>query len=168
MRLPRWIGTVVLHALQNRVSSRRPPDVFVGGEVNPYLLRWHVIPRNQWFNVYLHRFLRSDDDRALHDHPAANLSWLLSGSYIEVVPVMRRHFTLLLDSLVRSPGQLLARAAKSPHRIVVPPHVGPVWTLFVSGPKRREWGFLCPAGWRPWHQFLGARDYNSGEGPGCD
>ena len=51
------------------IATKRHPDFIVGGKDNPYLLRWFVIPRNPVFNIYLHRFLRSDDDRALHDHP---------------------------------------------------------------------------------------------------
>lgn len=62
-----------MRAILNWVSNR-PPDVVIGGFQNPYLLRWYVIPRNPVFNVYVHLFLRSDDDRALHDHPWANLS----------------------------------------------------------------------------------------------
>lgn len=63
--------------------TRRAPDFVIGGAERPYLLRWFVIPRNKVFNVYLHQFLRSDDDRALHDHPWVNLSILLRGGYIE-------------------------------------------------------------------------------------
>src|SRR3546814_8204117 len=44
--------------------SLRKPDITIGGEDNPYLRRWYIIPRNRWFNVYLHEFLRDDDDRA--------------------------------------------------------------------------------------------------------
>ena len=40
----------------------RQPDFVVGKPEDPYLLRWWVIPRNKRFNVYLHKFLRSDDD----------------------------------------------------------------------------------------------------------
>ena len=29
----------------------------------PYLDRWPLIPRNRWFNVYLHRFWTGDDTR---------------------------------------------------------------------------------------------------------
>ena len=58
----------------------RTPDLVIGGWDDPYLLRWWLIPRNRWFNVYLHLFLRSDDDRALHDHPWFNLSFLLEGA----------------------------------------------------------------------------------------
>lgn len=69
-----------------RIADSRPPDVVIGGEATPYTRRWWVIPRNRWFNVYLHHFLQSDDDRALHDHPWWNASLLLSGSYREHVP----------------------------------------------------------------------------------
>ncbi len=42
----------------------RKPDFIIGGPENPYLLRWYLIPQNRFFNVYLHKILRSDDDRA--------------------------------------------------------------------------------------------------------
>ena len=40
-------------------------DLVVGGDADPYLRRWWLIPRNRIFNVYLHHFMRSDDDRVL-------------------------------------------------------------------------------------------------------
>ncbi len=43
----------------------RKPDFTVigqGTEEVPYLQRWWVIPRNRWFNIYLHKFQHSDDD----------------------------------------------------------------------------------------------------------
>jgi hypothetical protein len=64
----------------------REPDCVIGPPDNPYLRRWWLIPRNRWFNLYLHNILRDDDDRALHDHPWANLSILLRGAYREVTP----------------------------------------------------------------------------------
>lgn len=70
-----------------RRAERRGPDFVIGGHERPYLLRWRLLPRNPVFNVYLHQFLRSDDDRALHDHPwLFNVSLLLRGPYIEWVP----------------------------------------------------------------------------------
>ena len=44
----------------------RAPDFVIGAD---YLRRWWVIPRNDSQNVYLHDIRKSDDDRALHDHP---------------------------------------------------------------------------------------------------
>ena len=135
----------------------RKPDMVIGGRERPYLLRWYVIPRNPVFNVYLHQFLRSDDDRALHDHPWMNLSVLLKGRYREHTQGGHRDFKA---------GQFRFRwTGRIAHRIELT-H-GPVWTLFVTGPRYRQWGFLCPQGWRHWKDFVSMND--SGQvGPGCD
>lgn len=58
-------------------------DGIDGGERRPYLTRWHLIPRNRWFNLYLHKFVHGDDERALHDHPWPSASLILGGRYIE-------------------------------------------------------------------------------------
>lgn len=135
----------------------RAPDFIIGPHDAPYLRRWWVIPRNRFFNIYLHQILKSDDDRALHDHPWVNVSILLRGSYREVTP--RGEF-------VRKAGSLVFRRAKASHRLVVDSGKC-VWTLFVTGPVIREWGFHCPNGWRHWKQFVNERD--SGQvGRGCD
>ena len=64
----------------------RKPDFIIGPKDAPYLRRWWIIPRNRLFNIYLHQILRSDDDRALHDHPWINCSIILKGRYMEVTP----------------------------------------------------------------------------------
>jgi hypothetical protein len=144
------------------VIFKRPPDFIVGTAEYPYLLRWWVIPRNKWFNIYLHKFIRSDDDRALHDHRAHNLSIILRGGYFEYFakgphPHIPRH---------RGVGYVVFRRAATAHRIeLLPGQVA--WTLFVTGPHIREWGFHCPKGWMPWQQFT--KPDSPGEiGPGCD
>ena len=135
----------------------RKPDVVIGGSDNPYMLRWWLIPRNRWFNVYLHHFLRSDDDRALHDHPWVSLGVILTGEYLEHLQgglaKRRRRFVPVF------------RMAKHAHRIELT-H-GPVWTLFITGPKVRSWGFHCPQGWRHWRIFTsGPRGETIGRGCG--
>jgi hypothetical protein len=35
------------------------------------------------FDIYLHQFLKSDDNQALHDHPAASVAIVLRGKYTE-------------------------------------------------------------------------------------
>lgn len=72
----------VAEALIN-LSLGREPDFIIGGAADPYVRRWWLIPRNPVLNVYLHEFLRSDDDLALHDHPWWNASLLLWGTYTE-------------------------------------------------------------------------------------
>jgi hypothetical protein len=44
-------------------SATKDPSFVVGGHVDPYLYRWYLIPRNKFLNIYLHKFLRSDDDQ---------------------------------------------------------------------------------------------------------
>ncbi|WP_458760527.1 hypothetical protein ACSVBT_06965 [Afipia sp. TerB] len=144
-----------------RIADRRPPDFIVGGKEDPYLMRWWIIPRNRFFNIYLHHFLRSDDDRALHDHPWWNLSVLLRGEYTEhTIAAGGVH-----QAVIRRAGQFKFRGAKSAHRIEL--HNGPCWTLFLTGPTLRTWGFHCPRGWRPWKEFVSERD-NGSIGRGCD
>lgn len=71
-------------------------------------------------------------------------------------------------SLWRPAGTLILRKPTQPHRVVIPggPQA-PVWSLFVTGPRVREWGFWCPRGWRHWRQFTDARDAGK-VGRGCE
>ena len=155
-------------SLRRRVAERRAPDITIGGETNPYLRRWYLLPRNRACNLYLHQFLRSDDDRALHDHPWANLSILLDGAYVEVVAT--RGGTTV--GRRRDAGCLVARGPRRAHRVAL--FAGedgvprPVWTLFATGPKLRAWGFWCPGrGWVHWRDFT-AGPRGETVGRGCD
>ena len=42
--------------------------LIVNCDRDPYLFRWFVI-RTETLGVFVHKFVRSDEDRALHDHP---------------------------------------------------------------------------------------------------
>ena len=143
--------------------TRRPPSFIIGGPDRPYLRRWWLIPRNPLFNVYLHQFLRSDDDRALHDHPWANMSLLLQGQYVEHTiaagGVHRRELLVAGATRVRPSG-------KYAHRVELVD--GPCWSLFITGPRYRSWGFHCPDhGWVHWKRFTAGDD--AGQiGRGCD
>ncbi len=150
------------------LASRRPPDFVIGGFERPYLRRWWLTPwsglyrdipderKTSWQRfvgrlpgIYLHEFLRSDDDRALHDHPWANLSILLRGCYIEHTiaagGVHRRELLGEGDWKLRLSG-------RHAHRVEL---IGAqCWTLFITGPRYREWGFHCPeTGWVHWRTF---------------
>jgi hypothetical protein len=142
---------------------RRSPDFVIGSEDFPYMLRWFVIPRNPVFNIYLHLFLRSDDDRALHDHPWINCSILLQGEYTE----HRINQGGINIRTLRKQGDWCIRwSGKIAHRIELTD--GPCWTLFITGPRYREWGFHCPEqGWISWKQFT-AKDNYGKIGKGCD
>ncbi len=159
----------------------RSPDVIIGSRDNPYLLRWHVIPRNRFFNIYLHKFLRDDDDRALHDHPWPSCSIILKGGYIEHLPAgiqkIRRCFIPYFRQARQAHRIELIRSfwCVSDSRVARPDNTSPAlstWSLFITGPKMREWGFHCPKGWVHWRVFCSPHDTTVNEpgllGRGCE
>lgn len=146
-----------LFARLRRVADSRVPDFVVGSRQEPYLRRWHLIPRNRLLNVYLHEFQGSDPHGLLHDHPYASLSFILRGHYAEV---MRE------ETRIRWAGDILFRRAKTPHRIDLPMIRGRApercWSLFITGPRTREWGFYLSGGWLHHEQFLRIRNILKG------
>ena len=133
----------------------REPDFKIGPPDDPYMLRWWLIPRNEAFNVYYHRILHDDDDRALHDHPWPSFSVMMTGAIREITPEGPR---ILLK------GDCIYRGPDMAHRLELV-RGEPAETLFITGPRVREWGFHCPKGWVQWRDFVGE---NIGEvGRGC-
>jgi hypothetical protein len=131
----------------------------IGTDDDPYLKRWFILPHNKWFNIYLHKFCRSDDDRALHDHPWVNMSLLIRGSYLEHM----QDGSIVL----RSPWWPVFRKAEAAHRVELIA-MQPVWTIFVTGRHRRSWGFHCPKGWVHWETFCEVRPGGNAVGKGCE
>lgn len=127
-----------------KLIAGQPHQVIPNRFGGPYLRRWYLIPRNSCVNVYLHHFLSSDDDRALHDHPWWFLSLILRGSYDEITEGGTRR---------RRTGSVAFRRAEHRHRVELPttPGLGaawngpelPCWTLIVTGRRSRAWGFWC-------------------------
>ena len=128
-----------INKIKSFFTVKRPPDF----QVEDYLDRWWIIPRNKYFNIYLHKFIASDDDRAFHDHPWYSVSFLLSGEITEHsynrVRFIPRFFPVF-------------RSAKFAHRLEVVKC--PVWTLFMTGPNMRNWGFYAPEGWMFWQKYI--------------
>lgn len=152
-RVGEWVRSVALSLVARAIE--REPDFVIGSPNSPYLRRWWVLPRNPIFNIYVHEILRSDDDRALHDHPWINVSILAVGSYTEVTPKGR---------FLRMAGSVIWRMPSASHRLEV--NGSPCWTVFVTGPRVRNWGFHCPRGWVPWQRFTSPE--NKGQvGRGC-
>jgi hypothetical protein len=145
-----------------RVLISGKPHFYIGGDVRPYMLRWYLIPRNRWLNIYLHKFVRDDDDRALHDHPWSFVSIILWGQYTEITEVGSA-------GSVRGFLDVAYRPADHRHRVVLDQKDGrpvPCWTLVFTGSKTRTWGFWCPKGFVPWNEFV-ASDDPGAVGPGC-
>ena len=148
-----------------RVMRSREPDVVIGNYSDPYVLRWFIIPRNHIFCIYLHHFIKGDEDDALHDHVSDNFSIILETGYWEEFAWGWR---------LRLPGRVYFRLAGTGHRIhMCQSHgyeMGPhgkntATTIFIKLPYRRNWGFHCPKGWIPWQKIVGTGHY--GSRPGC-
>lgn len=138
----------------------RAPDFVIGPPDRPYLLRWWIIPRNRLFNIYLHKILRDDDDRALHDHPWWNLSIILKGCYREIRTGYNK---------IHRRGSIVLRRPTCAHRLELVTERGGInycWSLFITGPVQRTWGFHCPQGWVPWREFVDQTDTGN-VGRGC-
>ncbi len=157
---------------------KREPDLTIGSVDDPYLLRWFMLPKNKLFNVYLHKFMRSDDDRALHDHPwMFNVSILLTGSYTEQKPAHPKEWPHNLErqSLRRKRFIPYIRWGKAPHRVELDGFLLkaeyraeiPVWTIFITGPRVRDWGFYCRKGWVWWRDYTSNTPGRSEVGKGC-
>jgi hypothetical protein len=117
----------------------RKPDAIIRKN---YLARWHLIKRNKYLNIYLHKFTGSDDV-ILHDHPWWSVSFSLKGELNEHTFNKTRIIPRFLPIL---------RSAKTAHRLEL--IQGPAWTLFITGPKIRKWGFYHPTiGWMPWDKY---------------
>lgn len=140
MRIPNFLRRRLLHRFR-RWAMTRGPDLMIG---NGYLYRWRIFRSRRIGCIYLHLVNGDDDDRALHDHPAWNMSVILEGKYWEHMPGG--------IAVERTPGTVIARGAKALHRLSI--SEGPVWTLFIFGPKYRTWGFQFPDGWVPWYEVV--------------
>ena len=128
-------------------------------ENEPYLERYYLFLREREqfpFNVFLHKFLKSDPDD-VHDHPWPYATLILKGGYWEWIP----HFDTVGRKtgeyqVWRGPGHFRISKANSFHRIELDPDIT-AWTLFMPGPKQRDWGFLVKNKWIQWEQYLKQR-----------
>lgn len=103
-------------------------------EGKPYLERHFVGETKNW-EIYLHRYVGSDPDRGLHNHPwEISFSFVLCGFYYElrrcgIRPV--RWFNII--------------TADTLHRVILPPNDQVCWTLFFRKKADvQDWGFVNP------------------------
>ncbi len=148
------------------------PNFTIGPPDNPYLLRWYLIPRNRWFNIYLHLILRSDE-RTLHDHPWWFFSFILWGGYWEYVgqdygQTWSNQWTWRnIKKRWRRVCSLSYCPVGHAHRIELP--IGRTsWTLIFTGPKVRSWYFYCPKGKVEWRDYVDQTATGNTAGKGCD
>lgn len=117
----------------------------------PYLERYYLFLKDRkWFpfNVFLHKFLKSDPDD-VHDHPWPYATLILKGGYWEWIPHFNEQGLMVGETRKwRGAGHFRTCGATSYHRIELQPGVT-CWTMFMPGPQRRQWGFLVDNIWVP-------------------
>lgn len=128
-------------------------------ENEPYLERYYLFlrERNRFpFNIFLHKFLKSDPDD-VHDHPWPFLTVILRGGYWEWTPQFDAEGRKT-GEIARwcRPGSVRWASANQYHRVELDPDVT-CWTLFMPGVKQRDWGFLVRNQWVQWEEYLKQR-----------
>lgn len=114
------------------IGKRRDPDPYLDGQLREDdTSGWGKLP----FHLFLHRFHRSDDDGALHNHPWKwAVSFILAGGYLEEYregdEVLRRHVKPLRFNFLTK---------DSYHRVDLVN--GEAWSLFLVGPTIDTWYF---------------------------
>lgn len=143
--------------LLDRLGRRRIVMDRVNNE--PYLERYYLFLKDRKhfpFNIFLHKFLKSDPDD-VHDHPWPYATVILRGGYYEWTPIFNNLNKKIGEICTwRGPGHFRVCRANSYHRIELDPAVE-CWTLFMPGPRTREWGFLSKGQWVEHEQYLAQR-----------
>ncbi len=137
-----WFNNVLF-----RFSAYCRCRVINGPDQQPYLERYHLTRLPFGYRVYLHRFVASDPGRGLHNHPWKHaLSLVLSGQYRETRMRDARADNSLQSRRIRA-GRFNFISGEVFHRINIDDN-SECWSLFIHGPKARDWGFLQPQGYR--------------------
>ncbi len=106
----------------------------------PYLERYYLFLKERQsfpFNIFLHKFLKSDPDD-LHDHPWNFISIPLYPGYWEITKE---------GKLWRYPFSIRYGHSTFLHRVELHKEYNYCWTLFIPGAKQRQWGFHTKEGW---------------------
>ena len=115
---------------QNRAERSLPRKEIGWAEIGEEFTRYQLL-KTRWFNLYLHRVVAPNAHPECHNHPWTFVALLLKGGYREYLSG-RWH--------IRRPGNVLFRRAETAHIVVTNPGK-PSWSLVLTGPNRRAWGF---------------------------
>jgi hypothetical protein len=129
-QIRQWSGVRFLHRVLRVAWAEK-----LGLPSCPYVVRWSV--QTPFGSVRLHHWLGPDDDRAYHDHPWWFVTLVLRGRYADKSPWIDGRQRGGFDYL--KAGSIRFRPALHQHTVV--PGKGGAWTLLVTGPPTRAWGF---------------------------
>lgn len=136
------------------ITGFMPMRVINDGD-KPYLERYYLCTFFGW-RFYIHRFVASDPDRGLHDHPWSKaFSIILSGWYWEETRSGTRKVHLFNSLVGDTFHRVVLPVVGAGYRVTrMPGLIGynwqdgidqPCWTLFFhSTPDVKPWGFMRP------------------------
>ena len=152
----------MMRRLLKRITRGVRCRVIVGKSKSPYLLRYYLWGWTPWNTkkgsklvswlpgAMLHQFVRSDEDKELHNHPWKwALSFILAGGYLEERMVDGKVTTFKV-----MPGSINFIRDNDYHRVDLLEE--DCWTLFITGPNTQSWGFLhrVTQKFTPWREFI--------------
>jgi hypothetical protein len=114
--------------------------------------RWQIWS-TRWFNIYLHYINKADDDKDFHDHPWSFWSIILKGNYIEHIGIKGIPEQQYYKSIFRWRWHCAYRKKDIPHRIFYIIGNKPVWSLVITGPGGRKWGYITEEGWKDHEKY---------------
>lgn len=129
-----------------------------------YLLRY-ILFRSKNFSIYIHRFMKSDDD-VPHDHPFSFTSYVVDGGYTEHRFFLNNEGEFDETVVNRVPGSLAKRQAEDIHVVKIDRQYtyeernkAPLTVIFL-GDRTRDWGFWTKnyfgkRKWVYWKTYLG-------------
>ncbi len=137
----RWPLGKIRRAVETEIARRGEPDQRIGRRGEPYLERWHV-ERTMDRHVNLHRFVGPDPDVGPHDHPWNSVSLILAGRQDEYWLPAYAYGAGPLRTRRLEAGDIVYRSAEFSHQLRTArgSEATPL-SLFVTGPRVREWGF---------------------------
>jgi len=125
----------MIESFLEKLTDKLPVRRIDGFKDEPYLERAFLFSVFG-LTAYIHRFVASDPDRGMHDHPFLfSLSFVLSGYYIEKYICKYK----IADRKIKWFNWIPTHRF---HRIIKPEeYKKPIWTLFIHGPRIKSWGF---------------------------
>lgn len=147
---------------------RFPEREVIGAPACPLLHRWTL--HLGGCKLMLHHFMPKTTDPDIHDHPWPFWILVLRGSYDDIVPCPKckgervtgddgtrysRCYRCagsgtVLGEVMRAP-KLRRRGATHMHRTRT--YAEGAWTVVLTGPKRRPWGFWRDSRWWPFKAY---------------
>jgi hypothetical protein len=147
-------------SLINRRGDNHTPGITWGQRLGepecPYARRW-VLNLGRFGSLRVHHWVASDDQRFPHDHAWWFLTVVLRGGYTDIsdmtsdwVPPSTTS-TFRIHDHVRAPA-VRFRSAQHRHKVKVD-HDG-AWTVLLTGPPVRDWGFWVDGQFKRMRQYF--------------